>query len=137
MENIQTEIGLIQPYFIDKLRTNGDEPLVEDLDLPPKQRPTIQRPRVPASGKIPAQPGLHVSPKKRPVPQSFVTNGQQGGQEPNKKKQKKNNGPIPDAGPENGDQSPSASRKASFAYVKGSEDSSLSKDRSDGKSGMT
>ena len=46
----------MQNFFLAKLHANNDEPLVEDLELPPKQRPTAARPRVPASGKIPPQP---------------------------------------------------------------------------------
>jgi len=56
-ENIQNEIGLVKNFFLAKLHANGDQPLVEDQDLPVKQqRP---RPRLPATGKI-------VAPPKRP-----------------------------------------------------------------------
>jgi transcriptional activator SPT7 len=56
-ENIQDEIGMVKNFFLAKLHANGDQPLVEDQDLPVKQqRP---RPRLPATGKI-------VSPQKRP-----------------------------------------------------------------------
>ncbi|KAJ9148641.1 Bromodomain-containing protein [Pleurostoma richardsiae] len=56
-ESIQEEIGLVKNFFLAKLHANGDQPLVEDEDLPIKQR--RPRPRLGATGKI-------VSPQKRP-----------------------------------------------------------------------
>ncbi|ROW07216.1 hypothetical protein VMCG_03885 [Cytospora schulzeri] len=56
-ENIQGQIGLVKNFFLAKLHANGDQPLVEDEDLPVKQR--RPRPRLGATGKI-------VSPQKRP-----------------------------------------------------------------------
>jgi len=58
VENIKSEIGLIQDWFLNKLSGNNDEPLVEDEDRPIKQqRP---KPRLPPTGKI-------TSPMKRPL----------------------------------------------------------------------
>ncbi|KLU85037.1 bromodomain-containing protein [Magnaporthiopsis poae ATCC 64411] len=56
-ENIQEQIGLVKNFFLAKLHANQDQPLVEDEDLPVKQR--RPRPRLGATGKI-------VSPQKRP-----------------------------------------------------------------------
>lgn len=56
-ENIPGQIGLIKNFFLAKLHANGDTPLIEDEDLPVKQR--RPRPRLGATGKI-------VSPQKRP-----------------------------------------------------------------------
>ncbi|KID92424.1 transcriptional activator spt7 [Metarhizium guizhouense ARSEF 977] len=56
-EGIQEEIGLVKNFFLAKLHANGDQPLVEDEDLPVKQRKP--RPRLGASGKI-------ISAQKRP-----------------------------------------------------------------------
>jgi transcriptional activator SPT7 len=56
-ENIQEQIGLVKNFFLAKLHANGDQPLVEDEDLPVKQR--RPRPRLGATGKI-------VAPQKRP-----------------------------------------------------------------------
>jgi transcriptional activator SPT7 len=56
-QNIQEQIGLVKNFFLAKLHANGDQPLVEDEDLPIKQR--RPRPRLGATGKI-------VSPQKRP-----------------------------------------------------------------------
>ena len=56
-ESIQDQIGLVKNFFLAKLHANGDQPLVEDEDLPVKQRKP--RPRLGASGKI-------VSAQKRP-----------------------------------------------------------------------
>ncbi|KAK5995667.1 Transcriptional activator spt7 [Cladobotryum mycophilum] len=56
-ENIQSQIGLVKNFFLAKLHANGDQPLVEDEDLPTKQRKP--RPRLGASGKI-------ISAQKRP-----------------------------------------------------------------------
>ncbi|AEO68009.1 uncharacterized protein THITE_76578 [Thermothielavioides terrestris NRRL 8126] len=55
-ETIQAQIGLVKNFFLAKLHANGDQPLVEDEDLPVKQRRA--RPRLGATGKI-------VSPQKR------------------------------------------------------------------------
>ncbi|KAL2117454.1 hypothetical protein VTJ04DRAFT_7114 [Mycothermus thermophilus] len=55
-ENIMDQIGLVRNFFLAKLHANNDQPLVEDEDLPPKQRRA--RPRLGATGKI-------VSPQKR------------------------------------------------------------------------
>jgi transcriptional activator SPT7 len=57
-ENIQEQIGLVKGFFLNRLELNDDEPLVEDEDLPIKQRPT--RPRLGPTGKI-------LAPRKRPL----------------------------------------------------------------------
>ncbi|KAF2459463.1 hypothetical protein BDY21DRAFT_282509 [Lineolata rhizophorae] len=57
-QNVGSQIGLVQPFFRKKLRENGDEPLIEDEDLPAKQR--FPKPRLPPTGKI-------SSPRKRPL----------------------------------------------------------------------
>ena len=49
-ENIQDQIGLVKNFFLAKLHANDDQPLVEDEDLPVKQRKP--RPRLGATGKI-------------------------------------------------------------------------------------
>ncbi|OLN94293.1 Transcriptional activator SPT7 [Colletotrichum chlorophyti] len=56
-DNIHNQIGLVKNFFLAKLHANSDAPLVEDEELPVKQR--RPRPRLGASGKI-------VSPQKRP-----------------------------------------------------------------------
>ena len=56
-ENIQDQIGLVRNFFLAKLHANSDQPLIEDEELPVKQR--RPRPRLGATGKI-------VSPQKRP-----------------------------------------------------------------------
>jgi len=56
-ENIQDQVGLVKNFFLAKLHANNDQPLVEDEDLPVKQR--RPRPRLGPTGKI-------VSPQKRP-----------------------------------------------------------------------
>lgn len=45
-------------FFLAKLHANGDAPLIEDDDLPQKQR--FPKPRLPPTGKI-------SSPRKRPL----------------------------------------------------------------------
>ncbi|KAI2635697.1 hypothetical protein GGS26DRAFT_589367 [Hypomontagnella submonticulosa] len=64
-ENIQEQIGLVKNFFLAKLHANGDSPLVEDEDLPVKQR--RPRPRLGATGKI-------VSPPKRPPKEQNAIN---------------------------------------------------------------
>ena len=56
--SIKNEIGLVQDFFLAKLHANNDEPLIEDDDLPQKQR--FPKPRLPPTGKI-------TSPRKRPL----------------------------------------------------------------------
>ncbi|KAI9757640.1 MAG: Transcriptional activator spt7 [Chaenotheca gracillima] len=58
LQNLKSQIGLVQNFFLAKLHANGDEPLVEDEDLPQKQR--FPKPKLPATGKI-------SSPRKRPL----------------------------------------------------------------------
>ncbi|CEJ91905.1 Putative Transcriptional activator spt7 [[Torrubiella] hemipterigena] len=54
---INDQIGLVKNFFLAKLHANKDQPLIEDEDLPFKQRKP--RPRLGASGKI-------MSAQKRP-----------------------------------------------------------------------
>ncbi|KAL4897024.1 hypothetical protein BDV59DRAFT_83390 [Aspergillus ambiguus] len=99
-DTLSSQIGLAQSFFKAKLEANNNEPLVEDLELPPKQRPMAAKPRLPASGKIPppsAPSGPTSSPQKRPLPPTVP--GQLGAAkpgalntEPSKKKLKKNSG---------------------------------------------
>ncbi|KAI5285400.1 Transcriptional activator spt7 [Ascosphaera aggregata] len=92
MENVSKQIGPVQKFLMAKLRKNGERPLVEDLDLPPKQRPNPVRPRLPATGKIApmAAPVLKsdntASPAKRPAPLSL---SKKDTASPSKKKAKK------------------------------------------------
>lgn len=58
VDNISSQIGLVQQFFRDKLAANNDKPLIEDDDLPQKQR--FPKPRLPPTGKI-------SSPRKRPI----------------------------------------------------------------------
>ncbi|KAJ4384429.1 Transcriptional activator spt7 [Didymella sp. IMI 355093] len=52
------QIGLVRDWLLNKLHNNSDGSLVEDDDLPPKQR--FPKPRLPPTGKI-------SSPRKRPL----------------------------------------------------------------------
>ncbi|KAJ5674102.1 hypothetical protein N7462_009541 [Penicillium macrosclerotiorum] len=95
VDNLPNQIGLVQSFFKGKLDAHSDEPLVEDLELPPKQRPMAAKPRLPASGKIPAIAGVlgaTSSPQKRPVPPNAASTSKPGPSEPSKKKIKKNSG---------------------------------------------
>lgn len=94
-ESLSSQIGLVQEFFKNKLEAHNNDPLVEDLELPPKQRPTATRPRLPASGKIVPPPNLGgstSSPSKRPAPPSASFGSKYGISEPNKKRIKKNSG---------------------------------------------
>jgi transcriptional activator SPT7 len=77
-ENIHSQIGLVKNFFLAKLHANEDQPLVEDEDLPAKQR--FPKPRLPPTGKI-------TSPRKRPLKE----------QQLGTKKKKKLDGPEMDA----------------------------------------
>ncbi|PNS16024.1 hypothetical protein CAC42_4425 [Sphaceloma murrayae] len=57
-ENVTGMIGLAQDFFASKLAANNGRPLVDDEDLPPKQR--FPKPRLGPTGKI-------SSPRKRPL----------------------------------------------------------------------
>jgi transcriptional activator SPT7 len=97
LQTLPSQIGLVQNFFLAKLRANKNEPLVEDLELPPKQRPMAAKPRLPASGKIPAPSapgGSTTTPQKRPHQSSTQPSGTKltGASEPSRKKLKKNNG---------------------------------------------
>ena len=50
ISSLKNEIGLVKNWFLAKLHANGDEPLVEDEDLPVKQR--FPKPRLGPTGKI-------------------------------------------------------------------------------------
>ncbi|KAK4996816.1 hypothetical protein LTR28_000061, partial [Elasticomyces elasticus] len=56
---------LVQDLFGAKLHANGDAPLVEDEDLPQKQR--FPKPRLPPTGKI-------SSPRKKPIREQQAIN---------------------------------------------------------------
>ncbi|KAF9731356.1 hypothetical protein PMIN06_011855 [Paraphaeosphaeria minitans] len=58
VQNVTNQIGLMRSWFLIKLRQNDNQSLVEDEDLPPKQR--FPKPRLPPTGKI-------SSPRKRPL----------------------------------------------------------------------
>ena len=58
IETLKPQIGLIQNFFLAKLHAQNDAPLVEDEDLPQKQR--YPKPRLPPSGKI-------TSPRKKVI----------------------------------------------------------------------
>ncbi|KAI9797970.1 MAG: Transcriptional activator spt7 [Piccolia ochrophora] len=70
IQSLKSEIGLVHNFFLAKLHANNDEPLIEDEDLPQKQR--FPKPRLPPTGKI-------SSPRKRPLKE-------QGGNKAKKKK---------------------------------------------------
>lgn len=98
-ETLPSQIGLVQAFFGAKLQASNNEGLVEDLELPPKQRPMAAKPRLPASGKIlpPSAPaGPTSSPQKRPLPPTAPSQQpnaiKPGPSEPSKKKVKKNSG---------------------------------------------
>ncbi|KAF7846347.1 hypothetical protein BT93_L4513 [Corymbia citriodora subsp. variegata] len=57
-ENLASQISLVQDFFATKLAANQGRPLIEDEDLPQKQR--FPKPRLPPTGKI-------SSPRKRPL----------------------------------------------------------------------
>lgn len=58
IDNVGNEIGLVQEFLRNKLGAMGTDALIEDEDLPQKQR--FPKPRLPPTGKI-------TSPRKRPL----------------------------------------------------------------------
>ncbi|KAJ5174417.1 uncharacterized protein N7482_000294 [Penicillium canariense] len=76
VENVGDQIGLVQQYFKGKLDANNDEPLVEDLELPPSKGPWLLS---------------LVFPHLRPAPPNAAA-AKAGPSEPSKKKVKKNSG---------------------------------------------
>ena len=77
VDNVNDQIGLVQQFFRDKLAANNNKPLIEDDDLPQKQR--FPKPRLPPTGKI-------SSPRKRPIREPGPGKGHP------RKKMKLNNG---------------------------------------------
>jgi transcriptional activator SPT7 len=65
LTTVQSQPSLIKDFFLGKLHNHNDEPLVEDLELPPKQRPNHGRPRLPATGKIGEGKTANPSPAKK------------------------------------------------------------------------
>lgn len=58
--------GLVATFFERKLEENSGDPLIEDLELPPKQRPNGSRPRLNATGRIgDGKNGANSSPQKK------------------------------------------------------------------------
>lgn len=57
-ENLSAQLSIVREFFANKLAANNGKPLVEDEDLPPKQR--FPKPRLGPTGKI-------SSPRKRPL----------------------------------------------------------------------
>ena len=86
INNIKTEIGLVQEFFLAKLHANSDQPLIEDDDLPQKQR--FPKPRLPPTGKI-------TSPRKRPLKEQGPGKGHP------RKKMKMADGEAKETGKEN------------------------------------
>lgn len=58
LETLEEQIGIVHKFFKDKLEKIDQAQLIEDEELPPKQR--FPRPRLPPTGKI-------SSPRKRPI----------------------------------------------------------------------
>jgi transcriptional activator SPT7 len=68
LPSLESQIGLVKNFFLAKLHANNEEPLLEDLELPVKQRPNHGRPKLPATGKIgDGKTGANgISPMKKP-----------------------------------------------------------------------
>ncbi|KAL8683043.1 MAG: hypothetical protein Q9186_000953 [Xanthomendoza sp. 1 TL-2023] len=81
VDNVDNLVGIVQQFFRDKLAANNNKPLIEDDDLPQKQR--FPKPRLPPTGKI-------SSPRKRPVREPGPGKGHP------RKKMKLNNGDAAD-----------------------------------------
>lgn len=86
VDYVKGQIGLVQKFFMDKLAANNNQPLVDDDDLPQKQR--MPKPRLGANGKI-------TSPRKRPVKEPGPGKGHP------RKKMKLNDGEAKETGKEN------------------------------------
>lgn len=86
VDNVDEQIGLVRNWLKKKLKENGERPLVEDVDLPPKQRPGYGRPRVPASGKIGGDKPSNASPQKKTPGKPPTKPGQKKDDDKGKKK---------------------------------------------------
>ena len=86
ISSVKNQIGLVHNFFFAKLHANNDQPLVEDDDLPLKQR--FPKPRLGANGKI-------TSPRKRPIKEQGPGKGHP------RKKMKINDGEAKETGKEN------------------------------------
>lgn len=86
VNTVTRQIGLVQSFFLAKLHANNDQPLIEDDDLPQKQR--FPKPRLPPTGKI-------TSPRKRPPKELGPGKGHP------RKKMKLNDGEAKETGKDN------------------------------------
>lgn len=79
----ENQIGLVRDWLLNKLHNNNDDALVEDDDLPPKQR--FPKPRLPPTGKIssprkrPLREQQQLARKKRKLDEEKEENGEAGG----------------------------------------------------------
>lgn len=65
-DSVKDMLELMQPFFQYKLEASSGEPLIEDLELPPKQRPNGSRPKLNATGRIgDGKTGANSSPQKK------------------------------------------------------------------------
>lgn len=100
-ENIHEQIGLVKNFFLAKLHANGDQPLVEDEDLPTKQKKP--RPRLGATGKI-------VTAQKR-SPREVLALAKKKKKEAAVAETKPN--PVPEKGPASANTSPAKKKSVS------------------------
>jgi transcriptional activator SPT7 len=89
VENVEEMVGIVRGWFEKRLKENGDRPLTEDLELPPKQRPGYGRARVPATGKIGDGNVKNASPLKKGVAAKNPPAPKPGGPTPGDKNRKK------------------------------------------------
>ena len=65
-ESLKDMPALVAAFFKRRLDDNNGDPLVEDFELPPKQRPNGSRPRLNATGRIvDGKGGANSSPQKK------------------------------------------------------------------------
>lgn len=86
MDNVGHQIGIARDFFRERLRRNHDEALIEDEDLPQKQR--FPKPRLPPTGKIssprkrPIREQQQAAKKKRKLEEASLLSGEKGGVQP-------------------------------------------------------
>lgn len=64
-ESLEDMPDLVAAFYRKKLEDNKGDPLIEDYELPPKQRPNGSRPRLNATGRITEGKGTNASPQKK------------------------------------------------------------------------
>ena len=115
-ESLKDMPGLVAAFFKRRLDDNNGDPLVEDFELPPKQRPNGSRPRLNATGRIvEGKGGANSSPQKKAQANAAKSTPSKG---PARKETSKANDTATNGVPDD-DESPTKKEKEKRLALKG------------------